>query len=169
MGAPQQKEYTKARGEVKILVTDQNGHEKDRREIHNLVVDVGLEYIISRMVGTDKDVMSHMAIGSDNTTTNAEEFTDLGSTLDTRKALTSTQIVDSGTGVNDSVRYNAAWFAGESTGAVVEAGIFNDGTIGQGDMLARTTFPVVNKGADDILAIEWTITLEPELAESSGA
>jgi len=55
-----------------------------------------------------------------------------------------------------------------STGAVVEAGIFNNGTIGQGDMLARTTFPVVNKGADDILAIEWTITLEPDVS-SSGA
>lgn len=169
MSASNNQEFTMARGELKIVLTDAMGNEKDQRNIHNLVVDVGLEYIISRMVGTDKDVMSHMAIGSDNTTTNAEAFTDLGSTLEGRKPLTSTQIVDSGTGVNDSVRYNAAWFSGESTGAVVEAGLFNDGTIGQGDMLARTVFPVVNKGADDILAIEWTITMEPELAESSGA
>jgi len=168
MSKPFRQEFTKARGDVSIVLTDSLGNEKDRRDIRNLVVDVGLEFIISRMVGTDKNVMTHMAIGDDNDTTNAGSFTDLGSTLDSRKPLTSVVIEDSGLGVNDSLRHNAAFFEGESTGAVVEAGIFNDGTIGQGDMLARTTFPVVNKGADDILAIEWTITLEPEIS-SSGA
>ena len=168
MSKPFRQEFTKARGDVSIVLTDSLGKEKDRRDIRNLVVDVGLEFIISRMVGTDKNVMTHMAIGDDNDTTNAGSFTDLGSTLDSRKPLTSVVIEDSGLGVNDSLRHNAAFFEGESTGAVVEAGIFNDGTIGQGDMLARTTFPVVNKGADDILAIEWTITLEPEIS-SSGA
>jgi len=168
MGAPFKNEYAKASGRLKISVTDANGVEKDRREINNLVVDVGLEYIISRMVGTDKNVMTHMAVGTDDNLTDAETFTDLGSTLDDRNGLTSTTIVDLGDGVNNSVRYNAAWFAGDATGAIVEAGIFNSGTIGQGDMLARTTFPVINKGPDDVLAIEWTITLEPEVS-SSGA
>jgi hypothetical protein len=168
MSAPLKQEFTKARGHVKIHVTDKEGNVKDSRDIKNLIVDVGLEFIVSRMVGTNKDVMSYMAIGSDDTTTNAASFTDLGSTLGVRKALNSIQIVDSGLGIQDSVQYNAAWFAGESTGAVVEAGLFNDSTVGQGDMLARTTFPVVNKGPDDILAIEWTITLEPDVS-SSGA
>jgi len=167
MSKPFRQEFTKARGDVSIVLTDSLGNEKDRRDIHNLVVDVGLEFIISRMVGTDKNIMSHMAIGSDNDTTDAGSFTDLGSTLDDRKPLTSIVIEDSGLGINDSLRHNAAFFEGESTGAVVEAGIFNDGTIGQGDMLARTTFPVVNKGPDDILAIEWTITLEPEISSSA--
>jgi len=168
MSKPFRQEFTKARGDVSIVLTDSLGKEKDRRDIRNLVVDVGLEFIISRMVGTDKNVMTHMAIGDDNDTTNAGSFIDLGSTLDSRKPLTSVVIEDSGLGINDSLRHNAAFFEGEATGAVVEAGIFNDGTIGQGDMLARTTFPVVNKGPDDILAIEWTITLEPEIS-SSGA
>jgi len=168
MSKPFRQEFTKARGDVNIVLTDALGREKDRREIHNLVVDVGLEFIISRMVGTDKSVMSHMAIGSDSDTTNAGSFTDLGSTLGSRKALTSVLIEDSGLGINDSLRHNSAFFEGEGTGAVVEAGIFNDGTIGQGDMLARTTFPVVNKGVEDILAIEWTITMEPDVS-SSGA
>ena len=166
MSKPFKQEFTKARGDVSIVLTDALGNEKDRRDIHNLVVDVGLEFIISRMVGTDKPIMSHMAIGSDDDTTNAESFTDLGSMLGTRKNLTSIEIVDSGSGINDSVQHNSAFFAGESTGAVVEAGLFNDGTAGQGDMLARTTFPVVNKGADDILAIEWTITMEPEVSSA---
>jgi hypothetical protein len=168
MSVPLKKEFTRARGHVKIQVTDKNGNEKETRDIRNLVVDVGLEYIVSRMDGPDKNVMSHMAVGSDDTVTDANSFTDLGSTLGGRQELTSTQIVDSGLGVLDSIRYNAAWFDGEATGAIVEAGIFNDSTIGQGDMLARTTFPVVNKGPNDILAIEWTITLEPD-ASSSGA
>jgi len=168
MSKPFRQEFTKARGDVSIVLTDRFGNQKDRRDIRNLVVDVGLEFIISRMVGTDKDVMSHMAIGDDDTTTNAGSFTDLGSYLGVRNPLTSISIEDSGLGINDSIRHNAAWFEGESTGAVVEAGLFNDGTIGQGDMLARTTFPVVNKGPEDILAIEWTITLEPEVS-SSGA
>jgi len=168
MSKPFRQEFTKARGDVSVVLTDSFGNEKDRRDIRNLVVDVGLEFIISRMVGTDKNIMSHMAIGSDNDTTNAGSFTDLGSALGDRKPLTSIIIEDSGLGINDSLRHNAAFFEGESTGAVVEAAIFNDGAAGQGDMLARTTFPVVNKGADDILAIEWTITLEPEIS-SSGA
>jgi len=168
MSKPFKQEFTKARGDVDIVLTDSLGKEKDRREIRNLVVDVGLEFIISRMVSTDKSVMSHMAIGSDNDTSNANSFTDLGSYLGVRNPLTSILIEDSGLGINDSIRHNAAWFEGESTGAVVEAGIFNNGTIGQGDMLARTTFPVVNKGPEDILAIEWTITLEPDVS-SSGA
>jgi len=168
MSKPFKQEFTKARGNVNIILTDALGNEKDKRDIHNLVVDVGLEFIVSRMVGTDKPIMSHMAIGDDNTTTDAESFTDLGSMLGTRKNLTSIQIVDSGSGINDSIRHNSAFFEGESTGAIVEAGLFNSGTAGQGDMLARTTFPVVNKGSDDILAIEWTITMEPEVS-SSGA
>jgi len=160
---------TTTRGRLNIVLCDANGREKDRREVNNLIVDVGLQYIVNRMVDANKPVMSHMAVGSDDDLTNAAEFTDLGSTLGSRKALTTVTLKNSGASTqNDAIEYDAAFFAGESTGAVVEAGIFNDGTIGQGDMLARTTFPVVNKGVDDILAISWTITLEPEVS-SSGA
>jgi len=160
---------TATRGRLNIVLCDANGNEKDRRDINNLIVDVGLEYIVNRMIDANTPVMSHMAVGSDNNTTNAGEFTDLGSTLGSRKSITTVSLKNSGaSSQNDSIEYDAAFFAGESTGAIVEAGIFNNGTIGQGDMLARTTFPVVNKGADDILAISWTITLEPEIS-SSGA
>jgi hypothetical protein len=47
--------------------------------------------------------------------------------------------------------------AGDGTGAVTEAGLFNAAT--GGDMLCRTVFSVVNKAADDTMAITWTITL----------
>jgi len=162
------KDFTRAKGNVNIVVTDsKSGLEKDRREIHNMVVDVGLEYIISRMASADTNVMTHMALGSGSTPEDGSS-TDMEAALGPRQSLSSTQIADSGIGVNDSIRYNAAWFEGESLGTINEAGLFNNGTSGQGIMLARTTFPTIIKQQNDILTVEWTITLEPEYLSSSG-
>lgn len=154
-------EKTKVRGDLRIQLIDSQGNEKDRRDINNIVVNTGLEYIASRMGGDSAGIMSHMAIGSDSDETNPELYTDLGAALGPRAAITSSQTVDPGTGINNAIQYNATWFAGESTGAVVEAGVFNAAT--GGTMLARTVFPVINKEADDVLAIEWTITINADV------
>lgn len=143
----------KLTGKLNVTLTDKDGNVKDSREIDNLVVNAGLAYIASRMVGTAKSVMSHMAVGS-STTAAAAAQTDLISILGTRKALTSTTISGSN---NEKVVYVATFAATESTGAITEAGVFNAST--GSDMLCRTTFAVVNKGADDSLTITWTITL----------
>jgi hypothetical protein len=74
--------------------------------------------------------------------------------LGSREALDSTTI--SGTN-NEKVVYVSSFEAGDATGAVTEAGIFNAAT--SGDMLCRTVFAVVNKSADDTMAVTWTITL----------
>jgi hypothetical protein len=146
-------ENLKLSGQLNIVLKDKDGNVKDARECKNLVVNAGLAYIISRMVGTSKGVMSHMALGS-GTTTAAASQTDLVSVLGVREAIDSTTI----SGTNDErVTYNALFEAGDATGAVTEAGIFNAAS--GGDMLCRTVFPVVNKAADDTLAISWTITL----------
>ena len=105
------------------------------------------------MTGTAKSVMSHMALGS-GTTAAAASQTDLVSILGSREGLDSTTI--SGTN-NEKVVYEAGFEAGDATGAVTEAGIFNAAT--GGDMLCRTTFSVVNKAADDTMTVTWTITL----------
>ena len=47
--------------------------------------------------------------------------------------------------------------AGEGTGALTEAGIFNASS--SGTMLCRTEFSVVNKGASDSMTITWTVTV----------
>ncbi len=52
--------------------------------------------------------------------------------------------------------YVATFSAGEGTGAVTEAGIFNAST--SGTMLCRTVFSVVNKAAGDTLQVTWTVT-----------
>ena len=146
-------ENLKLSGQLNIVLKDKAGNVKEQREVKNLVVNAGLAYIASRMTGTAKSVMSHMALGS-GTTAAAAGQTDLVSILGSREALDSTTI----TGTNDEkVEYISSFEAGDATGAVTEAGIFNAAT--GGDMLCRTTFSVVNKAADDTMSVTWTITL----------
>ena len=105
------------------------------------------------MKDTTKGAMSHMALGS-GTTAAAASQTDLVGLLGSREALDSTSISGSN---NEKVVYVASFEAGDATGAVTEAGIFNAAT--SGDMLCRTVFSVVNKAADDTMSVTWTITL----------
>ena len=140
----------KLRGDVAIVLKDKNGNVKESREIKNLVVTAGLTFICSRMAGTSAGVMSHMALGS-GTTAAAAGQTDLVSILGSREAL------DSSTASANTIAYVSSFEAGEGTGAVTEAGIFNAAS--SGTMLCRTVFPVVNKQADDTMSVTWTITL----------
>lgn len=149
----QTNETLKMVGQVNLVLTDKNGNVKEEREIKNLVVNPGLAFIISRMAGTSKAVMSYMALGS-STTAAAAAQTDLISMLGAREIIDSTTI--SGTN-NEKIVYVSSFEAGKGTGAVTEAGIFNASTAG--DMLCRTVFPVINKQADDTMSISWTLTL----------
>ena len=194
----------------------------------NLVVTSGKEWVAKRMAGQDSN-MTHMAIGT-GTTAAAAAQTALVTELE-RNAMT----VSGGTVSANTIEYAATYAAGDGTGAITEAGIFD--TIGSkvddiavsaggtgytsaptvtftsgggtgatatatvsggvvtavtvtgvgsgytsaptigftggagsgatatatlkegGDMLARTKFAVVNKGADDSMTITWTITV----------
>ena len=143
-------EELKLRGDVAIVLKDKDGNVKDSREINNLVVSSGLEFICSRMAGTSAGVMSHMALGS-GTTAAAAGQTDLVSILGSREAL------DSTSATSNTITYVSSFEAGEATGAVTEAGVFNAAS--SGTMLCRTVFAVVNKAADDTMSVTWTITL----------
>ena len=117
-------------------------------ETENLVVTAGKNWVADRMNNANT-VMTHMAVG---TGTNAAAAGD--TTLQTendRNALTSTTVT------NNAVAYVATWAAGDATAALTEAGIFDAAS--SGDMLARTVFSVVNKGAADSMTITWTITV----------
>jgi hypothetical protein len=138
----------KITGAVEITLFDKNGDVKDTRSIKNLVVTTGKTFIAARMVGTPA-VMSHMAIGEDDTAAAVGDTT-LGDEAG-RVALASA------TSSGAVVTYTATFGAGTGTGAIVEAGILNDGTTGT--MLCRSVFPVVNKGADDGMSITWTVTV----------
>jgi len=146
-------ESLKLIGRLGIVVKDKDGNVKDQREVDNLVVNTGLAFIISRMVGTAKNTMSHMAVGAGTSSAVATD-TALGSQLGSRVALDSSTISGAN---NEKVIYVCTFGSGAGTGAITEAGIFNAST--SGDMLCRTVFAVVNKAADDTMIITWTITL----------
>jgi hypothetical protein len=139
----------KLRGDVALVLRDKDGNIKDERLIENLIVDTGLNFICDRMKD-DETAMTHMALGSGSTAAAAGDTT-LGSQLGSREAL------DSSTVTNNQIVYVSSFEAGDATGAVTEAGIFNAST--GGTMLCRTVFSVVNKAADDTLSVNWTITL----------
>lgn len=143
-------EGLKLRGDLDIVLRDKDGNIKTQRREENLVVSAGLNFICDRMEGVSEAVMSHMAVGS-GTTAPAAGDTALESPLGTREALDSTTVS------SNTITYVASFEAGDGTGAVTEAGLFNAAT--GGTMLCRTTFDVVNKAADDTLQITWVITL----------
>ena len=118
------------------------------QETNNLVVTAGKSWVADRMNNANT-VMTHMALGT-STTAAAAGQTALVSELD-RNALTSTTVS------TNTIAYACTWAAGDGTGAITEAAVL-DAASG-GDMLARTVFSVVNKGASDSITITWTITI----------
>lgn len=142
-------ELLKATGQVSIEVFDPAGNLKEKAHIPNLVVQVGRDYIASRMKDATATVMSHMAVGEDSTTP-ANGNTTLGTEIG-RVALDSTTVS------SNVITYVATFPAGTGTGGLEEAGIFNASSAGT--MLCRTTFAIVNKAAADSMVITWAITI----------
>ena len=143
-------ENLKLSGQLNIVLRDKDGNIKEERTEKNLVVSAGLTFIASRMKNATATAMTHMGLGS-GTTNVAAGQTDLVTLLGSREVL------DSTTASSNTIAYVASFEAGDATGAVTEAGIFNAAS--SGTMLCRTKFSVVNKAADDTMAVTWTITL----------
>jgi hypothetical protein len=142
-------EQLKMKGHLKIEL---NGELV--RDIDNLVVTAGKTFVASSMLKTTSNspaAMTHMAVGT-SVQDPAAEDTALIAQVGSRKAFT-TAASSSGA----VVTYVCAFAAGEGTGALTEAGIFNASS--SGTMLCRTEFNVVNKGASDSMTITWTVTV----------
>jgi hypothetical protein len=142
----------RARGRVTICLKGPDGKIKDQETVNNLVVTVGRQHIADQMAAQAAAAMSHMGIGTGTTAVDAAD-TALVTEID-RNALTS-KTQDSGTDAN-KVIYIADWAAGDGTGAITEAAIFNSASAG--DMLCRTVFAVKNKAAGDTLSLTWILT-----------
>lgn len=138
------------RGDLVVIKTDEFG-KTDTVKLKNVVVSVGKTYIADRMTSNTVNIMSHMAIGTGNTTALTSD-TSLETEL-SRVALT----VTGGTPSSNTVTYSATYPAGTGTGALTEAGVFNDDTTGT--MLCRTVFPVINKQAADTVTITWVVSI----------
>lgn len=144
----QQQEILKLKGELRVVLNKEDGT-TEQFDHTNLVVNSGLNFIVERMASANDSVMSHMAIGEDNTAAAAANTT-LGNEAG-RVALTSTTVS------TNTVTYVATFGAGTGTGAITEAGILNASS--SGTLLCRTVFPVVNKQSGDSMTITWTVTV----------
>lgn len=157
-------------GTLAIAHFGANGELIEDRFYSNIVVTVGKQWIAARMKDTGSPVqMTHMAVGGNATVgSNPAKTTPAvgDSQLSTggspalselaRVALTSA----GGTVSGAVVTYAATFAAGTGTGSLVEAGIFNSATAAAGTMLCKTSFDVVNKAANDSIAITWTVTIQ---------
>tara|TARA_Y100000816_G_scaffold292609_1_gene289066 strand:- start:14592 stop:15032 length:441 start_codon:yes stop_codon:yes gene_type:complete len=139
----------KVKGHLSILLIDEMGIIKDERDLDNLVVTTGKGYIASRMKDATATAMSHMAIGTGTTAAAAGQTALV--TEANRQALTSTNVS------GGQITYSSTFGNGQGTGALTEAAILNASS--GGTMLCRTVFSVINKGANDTLAITWTVTV----------
>jgi hypothetical protein len=137
-------------GKLSIKLFDKDMNLVEERNVNNLVVSVGKDFIRDRMIGTSAGVMTYMAIGTDSTTPISGD-----TTLKVESARAA--ITSSTAGSPSNVTYAATFAPGSGTGTIQEAGLFNASS--SGTMLARTTFSSITKNALDTLAINWTVAI----------
>ncbi len=143
-------ETVKAKGHIVLELRDERGLVKDRREVDNVVVTVGKNFLASWLTAaTQADYfMRYLALGTGTTAATASDTT-LETALPTRVAGTLTPTTN--------VWQNQGTFGpGVNTGAVTEAGIFSLSAVGT--MFARQVFSVINKAAGDSLQVTWQVT-----------
>lgn len=141
----------KLSGHIKFELKDSNGKIKEVREIKNVVVTVGKEYLAAWLTAaTQADYfMRYIGLGTGTSAAAAGDIA-LETELATRVAGTLSNTTN--------VWQNQATFGpGVNTGAITEAGIFSASSAGT--MLARQVFAVVNKAVGDTLTVTWQITL----------
>ena len=142
----------KIKGNLNIVVYDENNQVKDTRKVNNLVVSVGKTYIASRMEANSAVVMSHMAVGGGNVAPTTSDTT-LSGEIDRI-------VLDPTSRSNNVLTYTCTFPADNATGTLAEAGIFNDPGANLGTLLCRTNFNEINKGAGDVVVITWNVTVE---------
>lgn len=121
-------------------------------DVHNLVVDEGLDLLPERLAGTSSLYVTHAEIGY-GTTAPLPSDTALGSAI-LRKTVTSTF---PGTG-SVKFEWTTAFNEGNSPGTISEAGLF---TASSGPtMFNRATFSAITKDEDVELDWAWTITFQ---------
>lgn len=144
-------EAMKLHGAVTLMLQKSNGEVQTTHK-ENIIVNVGFDFIADAIgkATSRPGVMGFIAVGT-GTTAAAASQSALVTELD-RNAATYAHTVGTKT-----FTFTAQYPAGDATGAITEAGVFNAASAGI--MLDRVVFPVVNKGADDSLTAVFTFTM----------
>jgi hypothetical protein len=146
-------------GKVVAELFGPDGKLKQRVETHNLVTTSG-DGVLAGILAGGADEIHGMELGTGSTaaakgdtameTVVANSYEPMDATYPSAAAAV--------------VTAKSTWAAGDVTqNGITEVGLFEDGTDGgasSGTMIARAILsPTVNKGANDSLAVTWTITL----------
>lgn len=142
------------RGTAHYVLYDANGNIKEERTVHNLITDVGFDFVADALAdGSGRPaVMDYIAIG-DDTPSAAPDATQTA----LQNELARQQGTYSHTVGTKSYTVVTTFGPGVGTGAIQESGMFNAGA--GGTMFNRQTFAVINKGANDSLQVTWQINL----------
>jgi hypothetical protein len=136
---------SKVKYHMHLVLRDESGNIKEERHVYNTVTTAGKNGAADQILASPSlNKPTHMATG-----TGSPSGTALGTELD-RNALTSKN--RSGA----VVTMVGDWAAGDGTGAITEAGVFDAASTG--NMWMSSSFSVINKGASDTLSISWTLT-----------
>lgn len=131
---------------IKAVLRDEFGNVKQVVSVYNTVTTAGKDMIADQLLASPSLTKpTHMAIG-----TGTGGTTSLNTELD-RNALTSKN--RSGA----VVTMVGDWAAGDGTGAITEAGVFDASS--SGNMHLYSSFSTINKAAADSLSISWTLTI----------
>jgi len=145
------KEMLKITGKLTIEKFDLNGILLETIEIPNMIVDAGKNHILLRLLsGTTETPMSHMGVGIGDSRVLAND-TALTTPIGTRVNLLTPTVN------GNTISYVGTFLAGNATGSISEAGIFN--ALTGGKMLCKTVFPTITKIASQSIIISWVITL----------
>lgn len=131
---------------MEAVLRNEHGEVKQEVSVHNTVTTAGRNAIADQLLAAPTlGKPTHMGIGTGTPTGTA-----LGTEID-RNALTSK------TRSGAVVTMVGDWAAGDGTGAITEAGVFDAASTG--NMHLSTSFSTINKGANDTLQITWTLTI----------
>lgn len=149
-------EKVKFTGSFEVIVRDKNGHTKETRAYHNLVVSAGKAGVASRINGSGAEAaFTFIAIGT-GTTAAAAGDTTLQTEITTgggaRAAATATRITTTVT--NDTAQLDLT-FALTATFAITESCVINAASAGT--MLCRQTFSAINVVSGDSAQFIWKI------------
>lgn len=141
------------RGDWHLVLRDENGNVKARRWVPcNVVVDEGKAHLANHLATASAAYpMSYLGIG---TGTTAESASQTGLTTEVGTRVNGTKSNPSGA----IYRVVGTFAAGNGTGAITEAGLFNQSASSGDTMLNRKLFSAINKGANDSLEITMEIT-----------
>ena len=134
---------------VLVQLFDENGNEKDRREIHNTVTTAGIYGVMDQILASPTlPKMGWMELGTGTGGTTKLNAYIAGS----RVAFTSK------TRTNAVVTVVGDFPAGTGTGSITEAGTFDVVTQNTENMWMYATFTAIPKGINDVVKITWQLT-----------